>query len=309
VRFVLSPSASVSTRLQSAKEPKPSAAGADIAKPYIRFERFFAHDDFYVERFQNLVTGENIFVDFLTSDWFANLPINDRIAVTSLFRRVENSDNIALALSRRPIARENLETLKNLDQDSLPQYLFIKQEPHYSAGQSRLFNSQKVLISAPADFFGFMRTIFSKAYSAIRAGVGLFIGLIIAIIILPFTLFWSFGLKGKINTAITSAAARLKLALQTSLKSSPASISNNLRKYEMNYGNDNRAIQALTNQFEASNSKSVLTKSFLESIPIEHRVFVTSLLRKASKLTTAGSKTFDPDYRYLSSAKERIASV
>jgi len=299
VRFVLSPSASVSTRLQSAKEPKPSttvlviswlvraltyvlslfgslanrnifwrlaaaltfreikgrhATGADIAKPYIRFERFFAHDDFYVERFQNLVTGENIFVDFLTSDWFANLAIKDRIAVTSLFRRVENSDNIALALSRRPIARENLETLKNLDQDSLPQHLFIQQEPHYSAGQSNLFRGQKVLISAPADFFGLMRTIFSKAFSAIRAGVGLFIGLIIAIIILPFTLFWSFGLKGKINTAITSAAARRKLALQTSLKSSPASISNSLRKYERNYGHDNIAIQALTNQFEASNS-------------------------------------------------------
>ena len=291
------------------------ASSLNIADPYIRFERFFAHDGLYLERFLNLVSGTGIFVDLLTSNWLFGLPVQERAKIISLFQRIENADTIALALSRRPRARENFEDLKTLDQGTLPEPALIsgdlpeepltEQDLRPSVSQSDLFEGENALPSAPTKFFNATRNGFAKISSNARAALG-FVGLLlVSIIALPFTLLGLLGSKGKTTTAIRSAAARRKLALQIRSQNAPASISNSLRKYEMNYGHDPKAVQDLAHQFETSNTKSILTQSWLDSIPIEHRVFVTSLLRKASKNITQKTNIFAPILEGLNAKNQR----
>ena len=277
--------------------------GSDSTDPYIRFERFFAHDPQYAERFQNLVTGERIFIDYLQSNWLLELPIDDRITVASLFRRVENSENIGLALARRPLARENLSHLKNLDQDSLPQHLFVRDEPQHSALKSGLFSVRRALIAGPSDIIDGIGYGLSKGVWGVKHALGLVSALFLFIATLPISLLGALGLKGNTNIAVSSAAARKNLALKIGLKSSPHSVSRILQKYEMKYGHSEKAINALAHQFETSSTKSILTHHWLESIPLEHRVFVTSLLRKASK--ASNSLTFAPITPLLNSKNQR----
>jgi len=267
--------------------------GSDIAAPYIRFERFFAHDEFYTERFINLVAGERIFVDYLTSDWFSELTITDRITVTSLFRRAETSESIVLALNRRPMARENLQGLQNLDQDSLPQHLFIKSEPEYSSWQLTKHKYQKALISIPAS----LSNLVSNVFRGLKAGLTGFIITPIStasllLIALPLLLLSSIGVRGKLITRSMAAIARRKLALQISLGNSAEAISRSLRKYEMAYGDDEQAVLSLVNNFKSPKGQSILTHKWLDRIPSRDRIFVTSLFRKASQTSEPAAANF-----------------
>lgn len=277
----------------------------DIAEPYVRLERFFAHDEFYVERFANLVTGEKIFINFLKSNWFLNLPIQDRVTITSLFRRVENSENIVLALNRRPLAKENLESLENVDQDSLPQHLFIKEEPHYSKVQNSLFGLRKALAVGPMNVYGAVSKLFAKTFGLIKGGFLALVSLLLLIFVIPFAILEKIGLRSNLSTSVRSSAARKKLSLLVKLKSPTAKISKLLSHYEMNYGHNENAVKALGEDFKKPYGASILTPHWLNKTPLEHRVFVTSLLRKASASSSDSANIFAPITAEINTKNQR----
>ena len=284
---------------------KRHAQNVDIAEPYVRLERFFAHDSFYVERFNNLVTGETIFINFLKSDWFLNLPITERITVTSLFRRVESSENIIVALNRRPLARENLGSLQNVDQDSLPQNLFIKEEPHYTKSQDALFGVRRALLTGPANLFDFIVRQVSKIFSVFKGGFIGLAGLILSFLVLPFMLLDKLGLKTAFSTNLRAAATRRKLGLLIKLKAPTAKISKLLSHYEMKHGHSESAVKSLGTLIQEPFAESILTPEWLNSTPLEHRVFVTSILRKASKLAPHSTNAFSAVAPVLNAKNQR----
>ena len=95
------------------------------AKPYADFERYFAGTPEHLQRFQNFIAGGGILIDLLAVNWFEYLPIKDRVPVTSLFRRIYQTENVWLSYRNRPAIMDKISTLKNLDQDDLPKSVFI----------------------------------------------------------------------------------------------------------------------------------------------------------------------------------------
>ena len=95
------------------------------AKPYVKFERFFADSPEHLQRFQNFVAGNGILVDLLAANWFEYLPIKDRVLVTSLFRRIYQTENVWISYRNRPAIIDRTSTLQNLNQDDLPESIFI----------------------------------------------------------------------------------------------------------------------------------------------------------------------------------------
>lgn len=267
---------------------------ADIAEPYVRLERFFAHDEVYLGRFANLVTGEKIFLNLLKSNWFLNLTLKERITVTSLFRRVENFESIILTLNRRPVAKENLGTLENVDQDSLPQHLFTKEEPRYSKMQDSLFGFRKFLNVGPASVYDATLKLFAKTFGFIKGSFMALVSLLLLIFVVPFTALEKIGLKSNLGTSIRSSAARKKLALLIKMKSPAAKVSKLLSHYEMNYGHNESAVEALGEDLKKPFGASILTANWLNVTPLEHRVFVTSLLRKVSASSPDSVNIFEP---------------
>ncbi|MDA8708022.1 hypothetical protein N9M10_01475 [Hellea sp.] len=195
------------------------------------------------------------------------------------------------------MARENLESLQNLDQDSLPQHLFIKEEPEYSSWQSALFKFRKVLTTASASFLDFISSSFAGLMIGFKGIIGFVITTCIFLLALPLLLLRAVGLKAKVITRSSAAFARKKIATQINFGSSADTISKSLKNYEMVYGHDQQAVMALANNFKSSKGRSIVTPGWLNRIPAQHRIFVTSLLRKmsqASEFNTSDLKSILP---------------
>ena len=254
------------------------------AKPYIQFERYFANSPEHIERFQNFVAGNGILVDLLAANWFEYLPIKERVPVTSLFRRVYEGENVWLSYRNRPAIVDRIKTLENVDQDSLPESVFIV--PVRSVG-----GLMGVWLKI-SKFFSAIGTAIENSFKAVFRGIdSLFSGITLLILAVPVFLI---SLLGFASPGIKAWATRSKISQLSGLRPNSKKIGGLLSRYETLYAGSPERTQKMAEVLKKPAFRSFLTEDRLDKLNFNDRVLTTSLMRRC-----AGQ---DPQFANLLSA-------
>ncbi len=242
------------------------------AKPYIQFEHFFANSPEHLERFQNFVAGQEIFVDLLAANWFEYLPIKDRVPVTSLFRRIYEKENVWLSYRNRPAIVDRIQTLENVDQDSLPEDVFRSPEPSVSGGMALWL----VLSKSVSAFWNTIETGFSIIFRTIDK---LFSSITLAILTIPLLII---GLFRFVSPSVGAWITRCKISQLAGLKPGSKKIGNLLSGYETKYTNNADQVKKIGQILSQPAMRPVLSENGLDNLEFKDRVLVTSLLRRCA---------------------------
>lgn len=252
--------------------------------PYIDFERYFADSTEHLDRFQNFVAGNGILVYLLTANWFENLPIRERVPVTSLFRRIYQKENVWLSYRNRPAAVDSIQSIDNVDQDSLPEFVFLV--PVRPVGG---------IIGAWLKIWKFFTTIgsttakgFKTVFRAIRS---LFSYTALFILSVPVFLI---GILGFASPKTQAWVIRCRLSQLSGLRPSSKKISGLLSRYETLYTGDTASLKKISKILKKPSFHAFLTKDQLEKIKLNDHVLITSLMRRCAAV--------DPEFASLLSA-------
>lgn len=249
------------------------------AKPYIDFERYFAPSTEHLERFQNFVAGNGILVDLLAANWFEYLPIKERVPVTSLFRRVYQAENVWLSYRNRPGLVDRLTTLENVDQDSLPDSVFIVPVRTIS-GVSDIWLKINKIISATG-------AVIEKSASALFQGiVEFFSGLTLSFLSIPLFLLSVLGLA---SPAIKAWITRCKISQLSKLAPQSSRIESLLSQYETLYASK-IDTEKITTLLKRPDLRSILSQDWLDNMAFNNRVLVSSLIRRCAQQDKAFAK-------------------
>ncbi len=241
------------------------------AKPYIDFERYFASSAEHLERFQNFIAGNGILVDLLAANWFEYLPIKERVPVTSLFRRIYQGENVWLSYRNRPALVDKLSTLENVDQDSLPDSVFIVPVRSIGGVTAVWLKLNKTLSTIGGTV--------QKAVNAIFRGIdGFFSGLTLVLLSIPLFLFSVLGLA---SPAIKAWITRCKISQLSGLAPQSSRIDSLLSQYETFYAGstDTAKITAL---LKRPALRHILSQERLNNMAFNQRVLVSSLFRRSA---------------------------
>ena len=242
------------------------------SKPYIQFERYFAHSSDHLERFQNFVAGNGILVDLLAANWFEYLPIKERVPVTSLFRRIYQAENVWLSYRNRPAIVDRIKTLENVDQDSLPQSIFIV--PVRSVG-----GVMGVWLKV-SKFFSAIGTAIENGFKAFFRALDSFFSIITLIILgIPVLLMSILGFS---SPGIQAWVTRTKVNQLSGLRPSSKKISRLLSRYETLYAGDLARTLKMSKILKKPAFRSFLTKDRLDTLEFNDRVLVSSLMRRCA---------------------------
>lgn len=246
------------------------------ARPYVQFERYFASSADHLERFQNFVAGNGILLDLLTANWFEYLPIKDRVAVTSLFRRIYQTENVWLSYRNRPAIVDRLNTLDNVDQDDLPESVFVVPVRNISGSVGIWLTVSK--------FFSGISFAVENIFKTLWKGIdSLFAFTTLALVTAPvlFISFLALGFPG-----IKAWAIRCRISQLLGLNPKSKKISRLLSRYETLFTNSPERIEKMATLLARPSAKSLLKDSWLDNITFKDRVLVTSLLRRCSAQNT-----------------------
>lgn len=242
------------------------------SKPYIQFEHYFAHSPEHLERFQNFVAGNGILVDLLSTNWFEYLPIRERVPVTSLFRRIYQSENVWLSYRNRPAIVDRISTLENVDQDSLPQSVFLV--PVRSVG-----GAMGVWLKISKFFSAIGSAIENSFKAAFRAIDSLFSTITLLILGVPVLLM---SILGFASPGIKAWVTRTKVNQLSGLRPTSKKIGGLLSRYETLYADSPARTQKMAEILKKPAFRSFLTKDRLDSLNFNDRVLVTSLMRRCA---------------------------
>ena len=242
------------------------------SKPYIQFERYFSHSPEHLERFQNFVAGNRLLVDLLAANWFEYLPISERVPVTSLFRRIHEAENVWLSYRNRPASVGRLKTLDNVDQDSLPESVFLVPVRPVDGIMGAWLKVSKL--------FSAIGTVIEQVFKTIyRAVDGLFGAITLAILGIPVLLIAALGFA---FPGVQAWAARSKVNLLSGLHPKSKKISGLLSRYETFYANTPGRTQKMSNILKKPAFRSFLTTDRLDNMEFNDRVLVSSLMRRCA---------------------------
>ena len=251
------------------------------AKPYIQFERYFASSPQHLERFQNFVAGNGIIVDLLAADWFEHLPIKDRVSVTSLFRRVYQTDNVWLSYRNRPAVVDRLPTLENVDQDSLPDTVFIVPVKSVDGLMGIWLKIYKT--------FSLISLCVATAFQAVFRGIDEFLsGITLALLAIPLFLFC---LLGSASPTIKAWVTRCKISQLAGLAPQSGKISALLSHYETLYAGKVDTGEKISALLKKPALSPLLSQKRLDGMAFNERVLVSSLLRRCAAI--------DKDFAHL----------
>jgi len=250
------------------------------ARPYVQFERYFANSPEQLERFQNFIAGNEIFVDLLAANWFEYLSIKDRVPVTSLFRRIYEAENVWLSYRNRPAIVDRIQTLDNVDQDSLPEEVFIAPERSISGGMVLWLAVSKL-------FTAFWATIEASISAIFKAIDRLFSSITLVILAIPLVFA---SLLMFMSPSIGAWVTRNKIHQLVGLKPNSKKIGNLLSRYETRYANDAKNVQKIANLLKKPSFRPLFTENNLDSLEFKNRVLVTSLYRRCAE-ADAGFKS------------------
>lgn len=260
-------------------------------KPYIKFERYFAHHPDHLERFQNFVAGNGILVDLLAANWFEHLPIKDRVPVTSLFRRIYQTENVWLSYRNRPAIVDRMSTLENVDQDSLPEAVFIVPVRSLSGPMAIWLKVTK--------FFSAIGSGLESAFKSCLRGADFFVSyLTIIIVSIPLFLISLLGFASK---DIGAWVTRFKLGMMAALRPQSRKVAGYLSRYETLYAGDEKRTAKIATLLKKPDLRRVLTEDRVDNFAFKDRVLVTSLLRRTASA--------DSEVAYLLRAKNLDEAV
>ncbi|MEP3890016.1 MAG: CDP-glycerol glycerophosphotransferase family protein [Hellea sp.] len=242
------------------------------SKPYIRFERYFAHSAEHLERFQNFVAGNGILVDLLASNWFEYLPIRERVPVTSLFRRIYQSENVWLSYRNRPAIVDRMKTLDNVDQDSLPQSVFIVPVRSVGGVMGVWLKITKVFSVIGAAIENSFKAIF-------RAVDALFGAITLGLLSIPVFIM---AVLGFASPGIQAWVTRSKINMLSGLRPNSKKIGGYLSRYETLFANDLPRTQKMSNILKKPAFRPFLTKQRLDTLDFNDRVLASSLMRRCA---------------------------
>ena len=243
------------------------------AKPYVQFERYFAESHEHLERFQNFIAGNGILVDLLAANWFEYLPIKDRVPVTSLFRRIYQAENVWLSYRNRPAIVDRVSTLENVDQDSLPESVFIV--PVRSVGGLmgvwlKVIKFLTTIGTAIGFFFTRIFRTIDWSFSVIT----------LAVLSVPLFLI---SLLGFASPGVRAWVTRVNISHVAELMPESEKVGRLLSRYEtLHAGKADKGLK-ISALLKKPNLRSFLTKERLDNLAFKDRVLVTSLLRRCAQ--------------------------
>ena len=247
-------------------------SGVWSSRPYIQFERHLAGSPEHLERFQNFVAGNGILTDLLATNYFEFLPIRERVPVTSLFRRIYKKENVWLSYRNRPMSVDRIDTLENVDQDSLPDLVFLV--PVRSTGG---------VMKAGLKVFGFINAIFSMVISQIRTIISalgtLASHIALTIVGIPILLI---SILGATSPKIQGWGIRKRLLQFSLFRPGSKKIPNLLSRYETLYAKDSESLEKMSKILKKPIFREFLTKTNLDELAFNDRVLITSLLRRCA---------------------------
>lgn len=241
-------------------------------KPYIQFERYFAHSSEHLERFQNFIAGNGILVDLLSVNWFEYLPIKERVPVTSLFRRIYQAENVWLSYRNRPAIVDRVKTLENVDQDSLPESIFIVPVRSVSGFMGIWLKITK--------FFSAIGTVIEKVFKTVFHAIDrLFSNITLLILGIPLMLI---SILGFASPGIQAWVTRRKINLLSGLSPKSNTIDELLSRYETLYAGNSAHTQKMSDMLKKPALRSFLSAPYLDGLEFKNRVLVTSLMRRCA---------------------------
>ena len=255
------------------------------AEPYVKFERYFSHQPEHLERFQNFIAGNGILKDLLAANYFEHLPIKDRVPVTALFRKIYAVENVWLSYRNRPASVDNVDSLKNVDQDSLPESVFIVPVHALSGGQN-------LWLKIVSFFTTILSALEATAKACIRAADFTVSYLAIFIVSLPLAVISVLGFGSK---NIRAWVLRVKLLMRSALRPQSEKIATYLSRYETQFSDDAVRTQKMTKLLKKTDLRNIFTETRLDNFAFNDRVLITSLLRRSAES--------DSDVAYLLRAK------
>lgn len=244
------------------------------AKPYVLFEQYFANTPEHLERFQNFVAGNGILADLLRTNWFEYLSIKDRVPVTSLFRRIYKAENVWLSYRNRPAIVEQVRTLENVDQDSLPPSIFIVPVPAVGTAM-RLW--LKITV-----FFTAISNAIDTGIRKIFRGIALlFSYCAFTLLAIPLALISTLGFA---SPNIQAAIARVKLKMLATIRPHSNRFGHHLSRYETLFAADMNQTKKMAGFLKTSEIQRLISEDRIDNLAFKDRVLVTSLLRRTSSV-------------------------
>jgi|GEM_PF-5681223 len=264
--------------------------------PFKRFERYFAHDYFYLERFQNLVAGHRVLVNLLDIDWFRDLRVKDRVLVTALFRRIVEAENVYYTYRNRQDLNDNLYSLENVDQDSLPKEIFLPKPISPLKSASVGTTRTPVLASVTGYFVSIPKAVLQFIFFIVLA---VFL-LAFTVITIPFKGLSALGIHPDGLAPARAFLQRIELSIYQRVGLNQHHIAHIVSRYETEFGSRDDAMQALAQLMSKPHFEGLLSTDFIDNIPLNDRVLNMALLRRMASY--AGSNNLQLRLKQLDPA-------